>query len=156
MQSKNSAQLMICHRGNNDLNIVIGARWDCTFCLHLITCDCLGMGMYHIRLSFSFNYCTDFNKECAQKYKTLVYYSCHLLLCFQKLDFSQSFRHEMHSVQTSNARTLLKATIDWFIIYNFFYYLPCQTLLPPHDVLATKLSGLVHSQNTIPEVSQLR
>ena len=72
------------------------------------------MGMYHIRLSFSFNYCTDFNKECAQKFKTLLYYSCHLLLCFQKLDFSQSFRHEMHSVQTSNARTLLKATIDSF------------------------------------------
>ena len=123
--------------------------------------------MYHIRLSFSFNYCTDFNKECAQKYKTLVYYSCHLLLCFQKLDFSQSFRHEMHSVQTSNARTLLKAMIDSFIIYNGFtmylvYHLQCffslpgQTLLPPHDVLATKLGGLVHSQNTVPEVSQLR
>ena len=78
------------------------------------------MGMYHIRQSFSFNYCTDFNKECAQKFKTLLYYSCHLLLCFQKLDFSQSFRHEMHSVQTSNARTLLKATIDSFIIYNGF------------------------------------
>ena len=114
MQSKNSVSIGICHRENNDLDIVFGARWDCTFCLHLITCDCLGMGMYHIRQSFSFNYCTDFNKECAQKYKTLVYYSCHLLLCFQKLDFSQSFRHEMHSVQTSNARTLLKATIDSF------------------------------------------
>ena len=38
------------------------------------------------------------------------------------------------------------------MIKKITQYIPGQALLPPHDVLATKLCGLVHSQHPVPGV----